>query len=104
MQTSGMGVWPCAAGAVWGAVSMAVPGCQSRSYSFLLMNTWQAAGDSQGLGSLPPPWETWMEFQPPGFDLAQPWLLRALGEEVSEQEHTLLIILSLTPSLCLSIK
>lgn len=38
----------------------------------------------QGLGSLPLTGETWIEFQPPSFDLAHLWLMQAFGEKNSK--------------------
>lgn len=41
---------------------------------------WEAMGDDQVLGPLPPMWEIWIKFLVPVFGLVQPWPLWATGE------------------------
>lgn len=50
---------------------------------FMLIHTARQQMKVQVLGSLPPLWETQMEFLIPGFSLALPWLLRVFGEWAS---------------------
>lgn len=45
----------------------------------------------QGLGSLLPVWEIWMEFSVSGFSLAQLWLLWPFGEWTNRREISLFL-------------